>query len=89
MKQYQFQLSVKANGPLFVITNLNYWTHVSVNQGDDEFEVLDATQRNWLNKTFGDISKASVGKQLAVGGVSGWWEFAPSSYCTSSLIAIT
>jgi hypothetical protein len=38
---------------------------------DDDFEIIDASS-GWLKKNFGDISKASVGKQVAVGGATGW-----------------
>ena len=39
---------------------------------DAEFELLDLTDRGWLKKMFGDLTKASVAKQIAVGGASGW-----------------
>ena len=40
---------------------------------DADFELLDLTDRGWLKKMFGDLTKASVAKQIAVGGASGWW----------------
>ena len=47
---------------------------VRVGGGDDEFEILDVSNngRNWVQKMFSDLSKQSMAKQLAVGGVSGW-----------------
>ena len=39
---------------------------------DADFELLDLTDRGWLKKMFGDLTKASVAKQIAVGGASGW-----------------
>lgn len=39
---------------------------------EEEFEVLDVTDRAWFDKALRELSKASVAKQLAVGGVSGW-----------------
>ncbi len=38
----------------------------------EEFELLDYVDRGWLEKMFGDLTKASVAKQIAVGGASGW-----------------
>ncbi|XP_060065493.1 FUN14 domain-containing protein 1-like isoform X1 [Ylistrum balloti] len=47
------------------------------NPDDNEpFEVLDleAIRRgnNWIQKVFGDISKQSAAKQVAIGGATGW-----------------
>ncbi|XP_064614902.1 FUN14 domain-containing protein 1A-like isoform X2 [Liolophura sinensis] len=42
---------------------------------DDTFEVLsmsDDRSPRWLRQIFGDVSRQSTGKQLAIGGVSGW-----------------
>ncbi|KAK2158481.1 hypothetical protein LSH36_169g04021 [Paralvinella palmiformis] len=39
---------------------------------EEEFEVLDLTDRAWFDKALRDLSKASVAKQITVGGVSGW-----------------
>ncbi|KAJ8310107.1 hypothetical protein KUTeg_011972 [Tegillarca granosa] len=41
---------------------------------NEEFEVLDLTSidRNWINRVFGDLSRQSVAKQVAIGGASGW-----------------
>lgn len=41
---------------------------------DDDFEILDITgsNKNWIQKTFKDISKQSMAKQLAIGGAGGW-----------------
>ncbi|KAL5004971.1 hypothetical protein ScPMuIL_018427 [Solemya velum] len=42
----------------------------------ENFEVLDLSslRRNgdWVQNMFGDISRQSMGKQLAIGGASGW-----------------
>lgn len=50
-----------------------------IKEDDDEFEVIDAS-RSWLKKYFGDISKASVGKQVLVGGTTGWWVLLDNTY---------
>lgn len=39
---------------------------------DEEYEILDVRNRGWMERTFRDLTKASVAKQLSVGGVSGW-----------------
>jgi len=50
------------------------------NDSDEEFELLDIrgmakngkNKENWLERYFGEITKASAAKQMTVGGLSGW-----------------
>jgi len=39
---------------------------------DEDIEIIDIIDRGWLERALGDLSKASVAKQITVGGVSGW-----------------
>ena len=41
-------------------------------ENEDEIEMIDLAEHGWLKKYFGDITKASVAKQIAVGGGTGW-----------------
>ena len=52
---------------------IDFHSVISV-RGEDEFEILDISDanKNWLQKTFKDISKQSVAKQIAIGGAGGW-----------------
>lgn len=56
-----------------------------IKEDDDEFEIIDASA-GWVKKHFGDISKASVGKQVAVGGSTGWYVV---NFCSSALVVIS
>ena len=39
---------------------------------DESYEMIDLAEHGWLRKAVGDLTKASVAKQITVGGVSGW-----------------
>lgn len=39
---------------------------------DEIFEVLEPIEKDWVQKFFGELTKASAPKQLAAGGIAGW-----------------
>ena len=49
---------------------MNYLSEITNDQNDITLDNL--MDRGWLSRNFGELSKASVAKQVTVGGVSGW-----------------
>ncbi len=45
---------------------------VGIEIDGEGMRLVEMPDRGWLKKTFGDLTKASVAKQITVGGVSGW-----------------
>lgn len=41
---------------------------------EDALELLNDSDKEAIQRWFSDLSKASVAKQLAVGGATGWYE---------------
>lgn len=56
---------------------------------DDVFEVLDPMDKDWVQRYFGELAKASAPKQIAVGGLMGYgtgYVFAKVSRATAATL---